>query len=124
MRLKKVQKANPSNREEPKKYYLLPVYAGELTIKELAKALSEACTLNTADITAVLEALTTQMPWYLANGFIIQLGAMGRFKLSVHSRGQPEEKAVTTNDVTATKVIFTPSAAIKKELEGTSFTVE
>lgn len=122
MKLKKIQKPNPLNRDEVK-FYLIPEYAGELTLKELAEALSDACTLNPADITAVLEALTNRLPWYLENGFIIQLGSMGRLKLSVKSRGKLEVEELTASDVIKTKVIFTPSSEIKRNINGASFSV-
>ena len=122
MKLKKIKKQNPLNRDE-EKFYLIPEYAGELTLSELAEALSDACTLNVADITAVLEALTRRLPWYLENGFIIQLGSMGRLKLSISSRGQEEVEKLTASDVLKTRVIFTPSIDIKRDLKATSFTV-
>lgn len=122
MKLKKIKKPNPLNRDE-EKFYLIPEYAGELTLPELAAALSNACTLNVADITAVLEALTKQLPWYLMNGFIIQLGAMGRLKLSVSSKGSVEIENLSALNVVKTRVIFTPSPEIKKNIQDTSFTV-
>ena len=123
MNLKTTKKPNPMKREE-EKYYLTPKYSGELGTKELAQALSKSCTLTVADITAVLEALTSQMPWYLKNGFIIQLGALGRMKLSVSSEGHFNEKDVSTNDISKVRVIFTPSAEMKKEVNDISFSIE
>lgn len=122
MKLRKIKKRNPLKRDE-EKFYLIPEYAGELKLSDLAEALSDACTLNVADITAVLEALTKRVPWYLENGFIIQLGAMGRLKLSISSKGQSDEKNLTAADVTKTRVIFTPSTEIKKKIAGTTFTM-
>ena len=123
MRLKKTHKTNPQNVEEIKKYYLIPEYAGELNINELAEAISKECTLSTTDTKAVLEALTQKLPWYLQKGFIIQLGALGRLRLSVSSDGQTDEKDLTADKVTKTRLIFTPSSALKKELEHTTFSV-
>ncbi len=123
MKLKKIKKQNPLNRAE-EKFYLIPGFAGELKLSDLAETLSDACTLNVADITAVLEALTKRMPWYLENGFIIQLGSLGRMKLSISSKGQDDEKNLTAADVKKTRVIFTPSAEIKRRIASTSFSVE
>ena len=123
MKLRKIKKQNPLNRDE-EKFYLIPEYAGELKLSDLAKTLSNACTLNEADIIAVLEALTKMLPWYLENGFVIQLGAMGRLKLSISSKGQAEAKNLSISDVTKKRVIFTPSIGIKREIASTSFILD
>ena len=54
----------------------------ELTVRDLAKDISDACTLNVTDVEAVLTSLVKKLPLYLKNGFKIQLGTFGRVKLS------------------------------------------
>ena len=57
----------------------------ELTVMDLAKDISDACTLNVTDVEAVLTSLVRKLPQYLNNGFKIQLGHFGRVKLSFSS---------------------------------------
>ena len=45
----------------------------ELTVMDLAKDISDACTLNVTDVEAVLTSLVRKLPQYLNNGFKIQL---------------------------------------------------
>lgn len=47
---------NPLNNEESK-FYATPQYMEELTITDLAKDISDACTLNATDVEAVLSSL-------------------------------------------------------------------
>lgn len=122
MKLKKIKRNNPLNKEDVR-FYLIPEYAGELNIDDLAESISNECTISNTDTKAVLEALTKKIPWYLENGFIIQLGAMGRLKLSISSEGKTDEKDLTVHDVAKTRVLFTPSSSIKRELDHTSFTI-
>lgn len=121
MKYKVIKRVNPQDREGQPKYYASPVYSGELTINELSKSLSEACTINIVDVKAVLEAFTERLPWYLQNGFIIQLGAMGRFRLSISAQGKTTADDVSSEDVTNTRILFVPSVEIKHELEKTTF---
>ena len=59
----------------------------ELTVMDLAKDISDACTLNVTDVEAVLTSLVRKLPQYLNNGFKIQLGNFGSVKLSFSSKG-------------------------------------
>lgn len=76
----------PLNTDE-KKFYAAPQYMEELTVMDLAKDISDACTLNVTDVEAVLTSLVRKLPQYLNNGFKIQLGNFGRVKLSFSSKG-------------------------------------
>ncbi|MBQ9239332.1 MAG: DNA-binding protein [Treponema sp.] len=112
----------PFHREE-EKFYLIPSYAGELTLDSLAEVLSNACTLNKADVYAVLKAFSEQLPWYLQNGFIIALDNFGRLRLSVCSRGQIKATDVSTADIIKARVLFNPSIEIKRALIDTSYRI-
>lgn len=122
MKVKAVKKVNPRNTDETK-YYLAPVYAGELTLNELAELISDASTVNVADVAAVLKALAKQLPIFLQKGFIIELGDFGRLRLSVSTDGKENADELSANDIIKVRIIFVPSAAIKEKLKSTSFTM-
>jgi len=52
---KPVPKKNPGNQAAPAKYYAQAVSAGEVSLRQLAKMISEVATVKTADTMAVLE---------------------------------------------------------------------
>lgn len=122
MQVRAVKKINPRNTDETK-YYLAPVYAGEMSLDELAELISNASTVNVADVAAVLKALAKQIPIFLQKGFIIEMGDFGRLRLSISTEGKENADELSVNDIIKVRVIFVPSAAIKEKLKSTSFTM-
>lgn len=91
MKYRIVKRLNPQNNEESK-FYAAPQYMEELAVKDLAKDISDACTLNVTDVEAVLTSLVRKLPMYLKNGFKIRLGNFGRVKLSFSSKGFEKQR--------------------------------
>lgn len=120
MKYRIVKRMNPLNNEDSK-YYAAPQYMEELTVTDLTKDISDACTLNVTDVEAVLTSLVRKLPMYLKNGFKIQLGNFGRVKLSFSSKGSKTADEVDASSITAKRILFTPSAELKGEIESASF---
>ena len=120
MKYRIVKRMNPLNNEESK-FYAAPQYMEELTVGDLEKDISDACTLNVTDVEAVLTSLVRKLPMYLKNGFKIQLGNFGRVKLSFSSKGFEEAEDVDAAGITSKRILFTPSAELKSEVESASF---
>ena len=120
MKYRIVQRINPLNKDETK-FYAAPQYMEELTVMDLAKDISDACTLNVTDVEAVLTSLVRKLPMYLKNGFKIQLGNLGRVKLSFSSKGFAKAEDVDANSITSKRILFTPSTELKAEIENASF---
>lgn len=120
MKYRIVQRINPLNKNETK-FYAAPQYMEELAVMNLAKDISDACTLNVADVETVLTSLVRKLPMYLKNGFKIQLGNFGRVKLSFSSKGFEKAKDVDSSGITSKRILFTPSTELKNEIESASF---
>ena len=120
MKYRIVKRINPLNKTE-EKYYAAPRYMEELTVLDLAKDISDACTLNVTDVEAVLTSLVRKLPLYLKNGFKIQLGNFGRVKLSFSSKGYESPENVDASSITSKRILFTPSIELKNEIEKASF---
>ena len=119
MKYRIAKRINPLNNES--KFYPAPQYMEELTLMDLAKDISDACTLNVADVDAVLTSLVRKLPMYLKSGFKIQLGNFGRMKLSFSSKGFDNPDDVDSSAITTKRIIFTPSTELKTEIESVSF---
>ena len=119
MKYRIAKRINPLNNES--KVYPAPQYMEELTLMDLAKDISDACTLNVADVDAVLTSLVRKLPMYLKSGFKIQLGNFGRMKLSFSSKGFDNPDDVDSSAITTKRIIFTPSTELKNEIESVSF---
>ena len=120
MKYRVTKRMNPLNNEESK-YYAAPQYMEELTVLDLAKDISDACTLNVTDVEAVLTSLVRKLPLYLKNGFKIQLGNFGRVKLSFSSKGASKAEDVDASLITNKRILFTPSTELKAEIDKASF---
>lgn len=120
MKYRVVKRINPLNKDEAK-FYAAPQYMEELTVMDLAKDISDSCTLNITDVEAVLTSLVRKLPLYLKNGFKIQLGNFGRVKLSFSSKGCEKAEYVDSSSITSKRILFTPSTELKSEIESVSF---
>lgn len=120
MKYRVVKRINPLNTDE-QKLYATPQYMEELTVMDLAKDISDACTLNVTDVEAALTSLVRKLPLYLKNGFKIQLGNFGRVKLSFSSKGFGKAEDVDASSITSKRILFTPSTELKSEIESVSF---
>ena len=96
-------------------------YSGEIGIRDLSNDISGVCTLSVTDVEAVLTALVRKVPVYLKNGFKIQLGSLGRIRLSFSFTGCATAEEVDAATIIE-KNIFISCIEINKEVEGASFT--
>ena len=88
------KRQNPLDREADSKYYASAEYGEEIDVTKLAKEISKSCTLTPADVVAVIESFLDKMPEYLKS----------------------------SNDIKNLRVLFTPSAELKRELSDVSYT--
>lgn len=113
---------NPLDRKSDSKYYAMAAYSEEIDVNDLAKEISKSCTLTPADIVAVIESFLDKMPQYLKNSNRIRLNKFGIFKLSFSSVGQERKEDVSSKDIKNVRVLFMPSAELKKELSDVGYT--
>lgn len=116
------QRQNPLDREADSKYYASAKYGKEIDVTKLAKEISKSCTLTPADMVAVIERFLDKMPEYLKSSNRIRLNKFGIFKLSFSSVGHEKAEDVSSNDIKNLRVLFTPSAELKRELSDVSYT--
>ncbi len=107
-----------------KKFYASPALEGELTLNNLTKAIEKMCTVNGADIRAVLYAMVDVAVDNLAEGRIVRLGDLGSLRPTISSEGKEKAEDVSANCIKSANVIFTPGARIKDMLETVKFQKE
>jgi predicted histone-like DNA-binding protein len=104
-----------------KKFYASPVMEGETNLNDLTKAIEKICTVNGADIRAVLYALVDVSVDRLSNGSIVRLGDLGSLRMSLSSEGMATAEEVKSTSVKGASVIFTPGTKIKEMLGAAKF---
>jgi len=104
-----------------KKIYASPVQGQEASLDALTKGIEKACTVNGADIRAVLYALVDEAVDDLSEGRIIRLGDLGSLRITLSSEGTATAEELTSDAIKGASVIFTPGSKIKEMLATAKF---
>jgi len=99
-----------------KKFYANPVMDGEFDLNDLTRSIEKMCTVNGADIRAVLYALVDVAIDQLSRGTIVRLGDLGSLRASFSAEGQLTPEEVTASTIKGASVIYTPGTRIKETL--------
>lgn len=122
IKFKVVQKGQPGVAGGgEKKFYANPVLEGEITLDELTKQIEKSCTVNGADIRAVLYALVDVAVDNLSKGSIVRLGELGSLRPSLSSEGKATEAEVTASAIKGANIIFAPGSRIRDMLSSVKF---
>jgi predicted histone-like DNA-binding protein len=100
-----------------KKYYAANQSSGELSLTGLTKRIEKMCTVNGADIRAVLYAMVDVMKDELANGQIVRLGELGSLRVNISSEGKDKEEDVKASTIRSARVVFSPGKDLKDMLQ-------
>lgn len=90
------------------------VSRGTKGLEEICRDLSDACTVNSADIKGVLEALTVYMGRELGYGYSIELEGIGHFSPALRTRKISEENGKIRFSVSVDGVNFRCSNRLKE----------
>jgi len=116
-----ISRRNPLDPQAPHKFYPSVVSGGRITLRQLARQISEISTVSTVDTMAVLEALLTIIPREIANGNIVELGDFGSFRLRIQADGSLTAETVNATNITNIKPLFSPGKEFKKALNNAEF---
>lgn len=114
MNYRVVGRKNPVTKKV--KYYptLLPVTP--INGRQVIARIEKKCTLASADVKAVLDALETELIDCLQMGMSVRLGDLGSFRLTLRSSGSAKEEDVTAANIKSVHVVFTPSAGLRRAM--------
>lgn len=90
------------------------VSRGTKGLEEICRDLSDACTVTSADIKGVLEALTVYMGRELGYGYSIELDGIGQFSPALRTRKVLEENGRTKYQVSVDGVNFRCANRLKE----------
>jgi predicted histone-like DNA-binding protein len=100
----------------PKKFYAMAVSDGEYTLEDITREIEKRCTVNGADILAVLYSMVDVSADALADGTIVRLGDLGSLRLSLSSEGREKEEDVTASAIRGSSIIFHPGPKLQATL--------
>ena len=86
-----VPRRNPSEKGAPPKYYAQAQARGDVNIREMSERIQSSCTVNKADVYAVLVALEDVVAEAIQNGEIVRLGDLCTLQVSLNGKGSLTE---------------------------------
>jgi predicted histone-like DNA-binding protein len=120
--LRKIQKKNPQDLTQVK-WYLSCEKSGNVGIKAISKEIEGRSALSLGDVQSVLSNLVEVLPVFLKLGQSVNLEGFGSFRISVSSEGTAAPEELNARHVKGVKLVFLPSADLKRNLEGITFEV-
>ena len=113
--LRKVQRANPFNREE-KKWYLQQRIKGYVDTDQICQDILELSSLSPGDVRSVLENLNLVIQKRMDAGYSVRLDKLGSFRTSVKSVGAETPEQLTARSASQVRLIFSPAPQLKESL--------
>ena len=116
-----IQKANPLEPENERKWYASPVKAGTINNYQLSKGIAGKSSLTRGDVMNVIENMVDEIPKYLIEGFSVNLNNFGTLRLSLSSEGVMSPDQFSSANIRNMRVVFTPSPEFKSALQKIDF---
>lgn len=98
------------------KYYPVADNHNRIDLSQLAIEISRRSTMGRADVVGVLTALVDIIPQKLATNHIVELGELGSMRLSLKGTGEESVAAVSKENITGNKIVYSPAKDIKQRL--------
>ncbi|MBZ9779698.1 hypothetical protein LB452_12265 [Psychroflexus sp. CAK8W] len=108
-------KADPSAN-----YHLKAVYNRSIGMDELARRISNKCTLNTSDVIGCLNALNEEILFQLKDGNKVDLGWLGSLKIGLEAKAHSSPIDCKVSDIKRVKINYQPNKNLKRELKHTT----
>ena len=117
-----VPRRNPSEKGAPPKYYAQAQARGDVSIREMSERIQSACTVNKADVYAVLVALEDVISEALQNGEIVRLGDLCTLQVSLSGKGALTEEDYNTSLIKKKRINFRPGRVLANTMASLNFT--
>lgn len=113
---------NPMRLEEPPKYYARAQSRKTvITEDRIAEDVAFAASLTKGDVSNVIRTLPRLLKQYLEDGYMVDLGDLGKFQYQVMSRGAFTREEFTHHNIKKAKLQYRPGNAIKESIDKLTF---
>lgn len=110
-----------TGKERTPHYYARAQYDGVTKLEDIAQLVEQISAISTGDVLSVLNTLGKIVATELANGRIVDLGDLGRIRLSLRAKGVATPEEVKHETIQSTRAIFVPGQAIRHRQRHLSF---
>lgn len=111
-----IERKNPLDQDEPKKFYAVPRLVGRVDAAMLAKQIATQTTLTTGDVSNVLKTFIDLLPMFMLMGKTVELEGFGTMRVSFSSDGVESEEQFSVRMMRRPKVVFLPSPELKRRI--------
>lgn len=112
---------NPVKPEEARKAYAKAQISQVMDLKMLSKRVANESTCSRADVEAAIVATMEKTLEALREGYQVQLGDLGKFRVQIKSEGAPSLGDFTSDYIKNVRVCFTPGEDLKNIFTGMEF---
>lgn len=105
-----------SPKDQSLKYYPMLVSPKPIFSDQIISRIERRCTLASADVKAVTDAIEVELMDNLAEGKSVRLGDLGTFRLTLRTKGSATPEEVTADKIVGSHIVFTPSPKLRRAL--------
>ncbi len=105
-------KINPQDKDAAPKYYAISQNKGVTDTEQMAEIIAKSSTYMESDVLGVLKAMQQVIVESLQQGRIIGLGSLGKFQVTINSKGAATEKDFKKTLIKRANCRFNPGAPL------------
>jgi len=110
-----------SNNNGQIKYFAVVKSTSKVGLTEMTSYIESICTVNGADIRAVLYALEEFIIKSLNDGKTVEIGEIGNIKVRVNSEGEDSANLVSLKSIKKARATFLPGKRLKNMLRNLTY---
>ena len=103
------------------KYYAQAKYDGVTSQTDIAQMVSQISAISVGDVLSVMNTVSMLLSIELANGRIVELGDLGRFRTTLRSKSCDKPEEFKREMIHGNRVIFVPGAQIRHKMSNASY---
>ena len=119
--LKAVQRINPSEPDEPKKWYPVQYTTKRVDESEVAMLIADETTLNPMEAAMAIRQLRKVVQRLLLDGKSVKLGDWGTFNVTLNTEGAERKEDLTARNVKRVNINFQPADEMKAAMQKADF---
>ena len=119
--LKAVQRINPSEPDEPKKWYPVQYTTKRVDESEVAMLIADETTLNPMEAAMAIRQLRKVVQRLLLDGKSVKLGDWGTFNITLNTEGAERKEDLTARNVKRVNSNFQPADEMKAAMQKADF---
>ena len=97
--IRAIQRANPRDKNAPKKWYAVQNSTGLVPETKVAELIADETTLNPSEALMSIRQLRKVIQRLMADGHSVKLGDWGTFSPSLNSRGKDKKEDLKATDI-------------------------